>query len=106
MSSTAQRIKVSDIAPTTLRLAPALRDELMRQASISGRSLSQEISQRLQASLHGDTAPLQKHGVQSHVGRYEVSKSAPLPDAHRQLLALFEALTPDRQLALLTLLKR
>lgn len=32
---------------------------------------------------------------------------APTPtDAHRQLTALFDAMTPDKQLALLTLLRR
>ena len=76
----------------------------MRQATISGRSLSQEITHRLQASL----------GVLSTYSAppaYHVAEPGPavqktLSDAHRQLTVLFDALTPDKQLALLTLLRR
>lgn len=91
-----------DISPTGVRLPPTLRDALTRQATINGRSLAQEITQRLQASLDLSTPR-----AGNSVSVVHTSESLPQhSDAHRQLTALFDALTPDKQLALLTLLRR
>lgn len=93
-------MKVSDIAPTTLRLPPEVRDHLVREANISNRSLSQEITWRLQCSL----AP------QATAQAREPEAAAPgyqgLADEQRLLLSLYGALAPDKQLALITLLRR
>ncbi len=102
-----QTIRARDVAPTGVRLPPSLRDELMRQASINSRSLSQEITQRLLASLEEAAAPRAAKGPMSLVQTSEpAARYLPSTDAHRQLTALFDALTPDKQLALLTLLRR
>jgi hypothetical protein len=99
--------RVRDISPTGVRLPPSLRDALTRYATINGRSLAQEITQRLQASV--SEAAVQRTLSEATV----VSTAEKMPglaysqtDMHRQLGALFDALTPDKQLALLTLLRR
>jgi hypothetical protein len=71
---------------------------------MNGRSLSQEITRRLQMSLAAV-------GTYTPSPAYHVAEPVPtmqhtLSDAHRQLTSLFDALTPDKQLALLTLLRR
>ncbi len=96
--------RVRDIAPTGVRLPPGLRDALVREAAINGRSLNAEILFRLSTSLSGlGAAALAAVGT---VREAQASYSVEMPESHRQLLALFNALTPDRQLALLTLLRR
>lgn len=117
MNSAVQPVKARDIAPTGVRLPPALRDELVRQSTINGRSLSQEITVRLTASLRepgaaahiaptsgtrGELTNALTLGSKEHEEQY----GRALSEVHRQLNALFDALTPDKQLALLTLLKR
>jgi hypothetical protein len=107
MSPDPTREKIRDIPPTTLRLAPDLRDQLMREASMSGRSLSREIEIRLRASVGGQSQVKPPKSQPVHVAEQRAGYVDPaLTDAQRQLVALYEALTPDKQLALLTLLKR
>ena len=101
-------MKARDIPPTTLRLDPELRDELLRQATINGRSLTKEIEQRLRDSFAAalrEYSPGKARVLMTEEPSATAQRKA-MPEAHRQLLALFEALTPDRQLALLTLLRR
>lgn len=103
--------RVRDIAPTGVRLPQALRDELMRQATINGRSLSQEITYRLQTTISPESARdidvVVSMGPGAPFGLAEVKPfHGSLTEAHRQLNAMFDALTPDKQLALLTLLRR
>lgn len=107
MAGTPGTLKVSDIAPTTLRLPPELRDVLVREAAMNGRSLSQEITYRLKASTQA-ARNKREHGaaVVAEEPRGAGFAGQMLSDAQRQLLSVFDALTPDRQLALLTLLKR
>lgn len=93
--------RVSDIAPTTLRLPPALRTALQREAAINGTSLSQEITARLVASLQ----PAKGKATVLHTGE-AVPATPPPSDTQRRLMVLFNALSPERQLALLTLLAR
>lgn len=40
-----------EIAPFGLRMSPAMKEELIRQAKLAGRSLNQEILMRLESSL-------------------------------------------------------
>lgn len=93
-----------DIAPTGVRLPPGLRDALVREAAINGRSLNAEILLRLSTSLSEVRVPHRSGPavLRDQAGSY----AAELPEVHRQLLAVFNALTPDRQLALLTLLRK
>lgn len=91
--------RVSDIAPTTLRLPPSLRTALQREAAINGRSLSQEITTRLLESVQP------AHGTATVLHTGEAVPAAPPPsDAQRRLVVLFNALSPEQQLALLTLI--
>lgn len=99
--------RVRDISPTGIRLPPDLRDYLVRLATINGRSLGQEITARLTESRNAEV-----HG-RARGGAHRAEEPPPrgtvradLSDLHRQLLSSFDTLTPDRQLALLTLLKR
>lgn len=98
MNSSAEKLKVSDIAPTTLRLPPDVRDALLRQATLNGRSLSQEITVRLRDSLAG-------HAPRAQVQADGGAAGEPT-DMHRMLISVFDTLAPDKQLALLTLLRR
>ncbi len=95
--------RVRDIAPTGVRLPPDLRDALLREATLNGRSLSQEITQRLQASVSGRQHAPKALQAQETAASYG---AAPLGESQRLLLTYFNALPPDRQLALLTLLRR
>ncbi|MCV2349325.1 Arc family DNA-binding protein [Paucibacter sp. Y2R2-4] len=112
--NTISKIKVSDIPPTTLRLPPDLRDQLLREATINGRSLNQEIMIRLKLSTDpgpGDPGALAMqqelrdlrnqvmHGVESPA-------TQKLSDSERMLLVLFATMPPEKQLSLLTLLRR
>lgn len=53
------KFKAREVQPTVLRLHPELREELIRIAAINGRSLTKEISDRLQNSLPAYGATLQ-----------------------------------------------
>jgi len=96
---------VRDITPTGVRLPPELRAALEREADINGRTLSAEIIRRLKLSLD-------VHHVSSVVqaGEQRPAQSTPfqrpMSDGQRMLLSLFDALPPDKQLALLTVLRR
>jgi hypothetical protein len=105
MNSAMQRIRVSDLAPTTLRLDPVLLDQLKREAAMNRRSLSAEAEVRLANSF---AAP-------GKVGQAYARASEPLPEHQRQselnehqrlLLSLFAALSPEKQLSWLNLMKR
>lgn len=96
-----------DIAPTGVRLPPAVRDALLREATLNGRTLSQEITVRLRDSL--TPTPGGPRATQHHAKELAPSYGAKHPeltDPQRMLLAVFDTLAPDKQLALLTLLKR
>lgn len=97
--------RVRDIAPTGVRLEPGLRDALSREATINGRSLNAEILVRLRESLQpGTRASSAPASTQEPAAVYTLSTG--LSDSQRQLVTLFDAMAPDRQLALLTLLRR
>lgn len=96
--------RVRDIAPTGIRLPPELRDALVREAGINRRTISGEVIHRLRQSFDV------RH-VTTTVGTGEAAagyarQTDPLSDAQRVLLRLFDAMSPEKQLALLTVLKR
>lgn len=110
-----ERVKLRDLPPFSLRLPPDMRASLQREAEIHGRTLSAEILQRLKLSLTTG-APLGSSATgagdvlaTSTPGRLPTradSHSQSVTDTERMLLALFNTLPPDKQLALLKFLRR
>lgn len=94
---------VRETKPFGVRMPEEIKAELSRQAAINGRSLNQEIVARLKSSL-GQVVAISPNGytVQSPgAGAYgEI-----MTDADRQLLGIFRKLSPEKQLALLSLLR-
>lgn len=79
----------------------------MRLAAINLRSLNQEIVQRLQASIDQARGQQRQRSTATVVHTNEALATDPAQsDAHRQLTSMFDGMTPDKQLALLTLLRR
>lgn len=91
--------RARDIAPIGIRLPQEVRDGLVREAAINGRSLNQEVLIRLRDSLQG--TPPQKHSAS-----VLIAQEPGMTDLTRMLLGAIEKLDPQKQLALLTLLKR
>lgn len=97
---------MSDYAPTSIRLEPELKEQLLREAHINGRSLSSEITMRLRQTLEGQQ-PMPRTGRVEEPPPAGAYAAAPaLSDSQRLLLGLFGALPPEKQLALLTFLRR
>jgi len=89
---------VRNINPFGLRLQPDLRQALTREARINNRSLNAEIVTRLKDSVD-----------QPMVGR-RPNVSPPMApeymsDGAREMLAIFNRMLPEKQLALLSLFK-
>jgi hypothetical protein len=103
---------------TGVRLPPDLRDALTREAFIHQRSLTQEILSRLRASFSEPEVQARVEAMHrladqgTIAGTLRASERpaggvpAALGESQRLLLTYFNALPPDRQLALLTLLRR
>lgn len=109
MTNGRDRLPSAAIAPTTIRIPPELRDALQREANINGKTLSMEIVERLRRSLDDAELPPVLRTGDTPASVYpagENPRQRPVSDAHRMLLALFDAMGPDKQLALLTVLKR
>lgn len=107
MTNAHARMKITDMPSFTLRVPPDLRAALEREAFANSRSLGQECAVRLKASFDviPATPTLAEHRRAATV--VHTGESLPQPtDMHRQLTALFDALPPDKQLALLTFLRR
>lgn len=104
------QFKARDVHPTVLRLHPDTRAELARLAFANGRSLSKEISVRLETSLRDPAAaaPL-RYSDQPHQGAaHAVNDNGPdsaLSDADRAILEIFRRLPAEKQLALISLFK-
>lgn len=91
-------MKIQDIHPFGVRMPEDLKAHLAKEAKINGRSLNSEIVSRLRSSLDKRT-----HG---HLVTEPHAPGQPaLTDAERQLLTLFRKLSPEKQLALLSLFK-
>lgn len=79
-----------------------MRDALVREAEINRRTLSSEIVDRLGQTLHGPDVDAEVLAEWERTNKSFIEVS----DAQRMLLSLFDAMPPDKQLALLTVLKR
>lgn len=97
-------------APRFLLLIPDdLRAALERSAAASSRSLSAEINLRLRASIKADPEDVPVLVPGPVPGQHYVPERPPpaeLSASEKQMLAVFNTLPADKQLALLTLLKR
>lgn len=96
-----QKIKIRDLPPTAVRLLPETRQALAREAALNGRSLHGEIVMRLTNSMHLGAPQTTSHGVRES----DPVQTNPLPDGERALLTAFRKMSPEKQLALLSLLK-
>ena len=99
---------VAENGPTVtgVRLPSQMRAELQREATGNNRSLSQEIIQRLAATL---SAKKQARSLQpsTYLKVHDYGTDvAPMTDLERALLAHFNAMPPEKQLALLTFIKK
>lgn len=111
MTSGRDRPPLGAIAPTTIRIPPDLRDALQREANINGKTLSSEIVERLRLSLEVPPVSLavslnRGASVLPQGKDAEIRRAQQVTDAQRMLLSLFDAMPPDKQLALLTVLRR
>ena len=91
------KIKARDLPPTAVRLPPELKHQLSREAEIHQRTLHAEILIRLRASLEPPAVNGARSAQQATMRAHS--------DLETSALELFRRMTPDRQLALLTLLK-
>jgi hypothetical protein len=101
--------RARDITPTVVRLDPAVRAALVRESHINDRSLSGEIAHRLAASLQGpqpDAYAAREPAAPFGTAPAAAEPATELPTDQRLLLTLFAKLTPEKQLALLTLLRK
>lgn len=99
--------RVRDIAPTGIRLPPELREALVREAEINRRTISGEVIHRLRQSFDVRHVTTTMSTGEAAAGYAMTTRQAdPLSDAQRVLLRLFDAMSPEKQLALLTVLKR
>ena len=98
-------IKIRDLPPTAVRLRPEIKERLAREAAINGRSLHSEILLRLTASLQSSEM-VDAQGQATHRAK-EPGSEWPLhqSDTERALLSIFRRLSPEKQLALMMLLK-
>ncbi len=107
------RYKARDVQPTVLRLHPELRAELVRIAFVNGRSLSKEIAVRLQTSLAADQSPPQPplpnpYTAPNTPAALPTNDNGPagaLSDTDQAILEVFRALSVEKRLALLALLR-
>jgi hypothetical protein len=85
-----------------LRLPQELKEELQKEANLNGRSMNSEILSRLQMSME-QQARLLKQGYR--VEDAARSELAALSDLERAFLAVARGLSPEKQLALISLFK-
>jgi hypothetical protein len=88
-------------ATVLVRLPTELKNALQREAFIHGRRITAEINMRLANSLKANSYP------DAVAAPKIVSEAAPArpSDIEKELLAAFRKLSPQKQLALLSLLK-
>jgi hypothetical protein len=104
-----EKTKTRDLQPTVLRIDPALRHRLMRDAIAHGRSLNKEIELLLKAAIEQiDGAGYStSQPTPPYVAREPevVSGGRELSALQLSMLELFDRLPPEKQLALLSLFK-
>lgn len=84
-----------------VRMPPELKTALERESKINLRSLNAEIVDRLTRSLEKRKASSGAAETQTDI---TASQQSDITDLERQLLALFRAQRPDKQLALIAVL--
>ena len=106
-----EKFKARDVQPTVLRLGPELREKLIKIAFTNGRSLTKEISARLQESLQTTPEPGIAPGPHSYPKQPMATVMHTNEPGHastaldQAMLKVFHALPVEKQLSLLTLLK-
>lgn len=98
--------------PVLVRMTTELKHELQRQSAINGRTLTGEINTRLRQTLNmfdGDTKTkssksLADNSIKASENLKVWGAQTPSETEH-VLLALYRKLSPEKQLALLMLLK-
>jgi hypothetical protein len=113
-----EKFKAREVQPTVLRLHPDVRAQLMRIATVNGRSLTKEIESRLRESLVSNVAthikadpaaPVIKNykadPLATVVTTNENGLTCHLTDSDQAILNVFRALPVEKQLALLSLFK-
>lgn len=99
-------LKIRDIPPTAIRLTPALKEKLAREAAINNRSLHAEMLLGLAAWVDGGKGTRPSVTTRSLHQVNEGGADYPAQtDAVRALISLYNRLSPEKQLALLSLLK-
>ena len=94
-----------EINPFGLRMPAPLRDKLQRQARLNRRSLNSEIVERPSRSVERaatDHSTGHELAAMEDPSRFRIPT---LSDIEESLLGLFRDLPPDKQLALVSLLK-
>lgn len=114
MTTGTEKIKMRDVPPTGVRLAPELKNKLMREATINGRTLHAEILLRLQQSIQGvqhlpatytEASAATAHTTLHDVGTQTKSPADLLTELDRAMLGVFRRMPVEKQLALLSLFK-
>jgi Arc-like DNA binding domain len=85
-----------------LRLPQEIRDHLQKEANLNGRSVNSEIVQRLQASIDYQFSARSKAHKAAESGQVEYTAQN---DTERAFFAMFRRMSPEKQLALLSLFK-
>ena len=88
-----------DINPFGLRMQEELKDALIREARFNGRSLNAEIVDRLRKSI--EPAIRTESGHKTEQGN--IPYTPDITDIERKLLTVFRRMSPEKQLALLSL---
>ena len=88
-----------DINPFGLRMQDDLKDALIREAKFNGRSLNAEIVDRLRKSIEPPIRTEVGHKIEQEISSY----TPDITDIERKLLTVFRRLSPEKQLALLSL---
>lgn len=94
-------VKAREINPFGLRLPPEVKQVLEREAEANHRSLNAEVVSRIKMTLEG---PLPRAAPTAREAN-PVSYGEMLSDTERAMLAVFRGMSPERQLALLSLFK-
>lgn len=90
-------------ATLMLRLPSELKAELMRAAAINGRKVTTEVIDRLQKSRLTPVYSVENRPTLVHTN--EKGPVVPLSGFDQAILESFRRLTPEKQLALLSLLR-
>ena len=94
-------LSVAEMLAFHVRMPEDVKQRLEKEAQINGRSLNAEVVDRLKRSLSKQLASSHRASESDATGY----QAPALSDADRQLLAIFRKLSPEKQLALISLFK-